>query len=152
MGKPRKSILAVLSVLILIAISLGFLFAFGFVGNSAVRVSREHGLNIPPTAHSFVCGGDAWAHRFMDSGAASAFEMASSDLPSFLSQLKIQETHEGDCCILPMNSQYQIRRPWTSGVALKTYRCASPTGDSLEIQIWKVDAATIGVLLYTDWN
>jgi hypothetical protein len=68
----------------------------------------------------------------------------------FLSQLKIRETHEGDCCMLPKNSQYQIRRPWTSGVTLKTYRCASPTGDSIQIQIWKVDAATIGVLLYTD--
>jgi hypothetical protein len=141
-----------LSILVVIAVSLGLLLAFGFVGNSAARIRREHGLNVPPTAHSFVCGGDAWAHRFMDSGAASAFEMASSDLPSFLSQLKIQNIHDGDCCILPVNSRYQIRRPWTSGVALKTYRCASPTGDSLEIQIWKVDATTTGVLLYTDWN
>ena len=88
----------------------------------------------------------------MDSGAASAFEIAPTDLSSFLSQLKILETYDGDCCILPINSQYQIRRPWTSGVALNTYRCASPTGASLEVQIWKVDAATVGVLLYTDWN
>jgi len=30
-------------------------------------------------------------HWFIDSGAASAFEMASNDLPSFLSQLNIRE-------------------------------------------------------------
>jgi hypothetical protein len=71
-------------------------------------------------------------------------------LATFLSQLKIRETHEVDCCMLPMNSQYQIRRPWASGIPLKTYR--SHTGDSLDIQIWKVDDATVGVLLYTDWN
>jgi len=69
-------------------------------------------------------------HWFIDSGAASAFEMASNDLPSFLSQLNIRETHEGGSGVLPMNSQYQIRRPWTSGIPLKTYRCASRKGDS----------------------
>jgi len=151
MRKAQRTAVAMLALVILAGIS-GLLFLFGFVGSSGVRVRREHGLEIPPTAHSFVCGGDAWMHRFMDSGAASAFKMASSDLPSFLTQLKLLETHDGDCRILPINSQYQIRRPWTSGIASKTYRCASPTGDSLEVQIWKIDAATVGVILYTDWN
>jgi hypothetical protein len=152
MHKVQKSALVMLSVVILLASSFGLLFLFGYVGSSGVRVSREHGLKIPPSAHSFVCGGDAWMHRFMDSGAASAFEMTSDDLATFLSQLKIRETHEGDCCMLPRNSQYQIRRPWTSAIPLKTYRCTSRTGDSLGVQIWKVDDATVGVLLYTDWN
>jgi hypothetical protein len=35
---------------------------------------------------------------------------------------------------------------------MKTYRCASPTGDGLEVQIWAIDEAHVGVLLYTDWN
>jgi hypothetical protein len=141
MPMVQKSALMVLTVVILLASSFGLLFFFGYVGSSGVRVSREHGLKMPPSAHSFVCGGDAWMHWFMDSGAASAFEMASDDLPSFLSQLKIRETHEGDSDILPMNSQYQI--------PLKTYRCASGTGNSLNVQIWKVDETTLGVLLYT---
>jgi hypothetical protein len=152
MQKIQKSALVMLSVVTLLASSFGLLFIFGYIGSSGVRVSREHGLQIPPSAHSFVCGGDAWMRRFMDSGAASAFEMASDDLPSFLSQLKIRETHEGDSGILPTNSQYQIRRPWTSGIPLKTYRCTSRTGDSLDVQIWKVDDATVGVVLYADWN
>ena len=88
----------------------------------------------------------------MDSGAASAFEMNSNDLPNFLSQMEILETRDGDSGIFPVNSQSQIRRPWTSRLALKTYRCASRTGDSLKVQIWKVDAAAVGVILYPDWN
>jgi hypothetical protein len=35
---------------------------------------------------------------------------------------------------------------------MKTYRCASPTGDGREVQIWAIDKAHVGVLLYTDWN
>ena len=91
-------------------------------------------------------------HTFSDSGAASAFEMASSDLPNFISQLKIRETHEGGSGIFPMNSQYQIHRSWTSGAALRTYHCESSTGDFLDVQIWPVDGSHVGVLLYTDWN
>lgn len=152
MRRVQKSALGLLTVLVVLALCFGMLFLLGYVGSSDVRVSREHGLKIPSSAHSFVCGGDAWMHWFMDSGAASAFEMASNDLPSLLSQLKIRETHEGGCCIFPGNSQYQIRRPWTSGTPLKTYRCASRTGNSLDVQIWKVDDETVGILLYTDWN
>lgn len=137
MGESRKSLLAILLISIVVMASSGILFALGFVGSSAPRISREHGVRVPRSAHSFVCGGDAWKHKFIDSGAASAFEMAASDLPRFLSQLKVQEIREGGGCIFPMNSQYQIRRPWSSGIALKTYRCTPPTGDSLEVQTWK---------------
>jgi len=152
MRRAQKSAVLRLIVVILLASSFGLLYVFGYVGSSAVRVSREHGLKIPPSAHSFVCGGDSRMEWFVDSGAPSAFEMASNDLPSFLSQLKIRETHEGYFGIIPMNSEYQIRGPWTSGIPLKTYRCASRTGDSLDVQIWKVDDATVGVVLYSDWN
>jgi hypothetical protein len=91
-------------------------------------------------------------HLFSDSGAASAFEMASGDLPSFVSQLKIQQTEGGPGSVFPGNAQYQIHRPWMSGVAMRTYRCASPTGDSLAVQFWAIDGESVGVLLYTDWN
>jgi hypothetical protein len=114
MYKIQKSALVMLTVVILLVASFGLLFLFGYFGSSGTRISREHGIKIPPSAHSFVCGGDAWKHWFMDSGAASAFEMASADLPSFLSQLKIRDTHEGMASIFPANAQYQIRRPWTS--------------------------------------
>lgn len=92
-------------------------------------------------------------HLFMDSGAASAFKMAANDLPNFEAQLKILETNKGlPFGIFPGNSQYQIHPPWMSGVLMKTYRCASPTGDSLRVQIWAIDDSHVGVLLYTDWN
>jgi hypothetical protein len=69
-----------------------------------------------------------------------------------LSQLKIRENPESNRGLFPIDSQYQIHRPWASGIPLKNYRCASRTGDSLGVQIWKVDDATVGVLLYTGWN
>src|SRR5882724_5098484 len=148
----RKRVLVMLAVLLCSA-TFGLLFLSGYVGNSAVRVRREHGLKLPHSARAFVCRGDAWMHLFMDSGAASAFEMDARDLPSFLAQFKILQTKE--ClpgCIFPGNSQYQLHRAWMSGISMKTYRCASPTGDSLEVQIGTIDEAHVGVLLYTDWN
>ena len=149
----RKFISVMLAVVILSSSVFGLLFFFGYVGNSAVRVKREHGLKVPPSARGFICRGDAWMHLFSDSGAASAFEMASRDLPSFVSQLKIQQTNEGGPgSVFPGNAQYQIHRPWMSGVSMRSYRCASPTGDSLAVQIWAIDGANVGVFLYTDWN
>jgi hypothetical protein len=127
----------------------GFLFIFGFIGSSAARVRREHGLRLPSSASRFVCRGDAWMHPFIDSGAASVFEMSSDDVPNFVSQLKIIDTQETG---FPGNPQYRIRRSWMSGRPMRSYRCHSPTGDELDVRIWAIDAAHVGVALYTDWN
>ena len=149
----RKFILLALAMVVLSSSVFGILFLFGYVGNSAARVRREHGLNVPSSARGFICRGDAWMHLFSDSGAASAFEMAARDMPGFISQLRIRQTNEGrNGNILPINAQYQIHRPWMSAVSMQTYRCASLTGNSLAVQIWQIDDANVGVLLYTDWN
>ena len=148
-----KIISVILAVVLFLSSVLGLLFIFGYMGDSAARVRREHGLTLPASARGFVCRGDAWMHLFSDSGAASAFEMTARDLPGFLSQLKILGTN--DCTrgtIFPLNAQYQIHRPWTAGVSMKTYRCTSSTGNSLTVQIWPIDGDNVGVLLYTDWN
>jgi hypothetical protein len=131
---------------------LGLLFVFGYVGSSARRITREHGLRLPASAHAFLCRGDAWKHTFIDSAAASAFEMDSVDVPLFVSQLKVRPLLESCGPGLPSNSQYQISRPWLTGPATKAYCCESPTGDWLTVQIWRIDGARVGVVLYTDWN
>lgn len=155
----RTLLSAVLVAAILALVSvLGALFVFGYVGDSATRIQREHGLHLPSSAHNFVCRGEAWMHAFMDSGAASAFEMASSDVPSLVSQLKPFPDRQNDFgledtgCVFPSNPQYQIHRPWLSGVPLKKYCSVSSTGDSLDVQVWPMDDTHVGVLLYTDWN
>jgi hypothetical protein len=149
----RKFIPMTVAAVILSSSVFGLPFVSGYVGSSAARVRREHGLKVPSSARGFICRGDAWMHLFSDSGAASAFEMASRDLPSFVLQLKIQQTAEGGPgSVFPGNAQYQIHRTWMSGISMRTYRCASPTGDSLAVQIWAIDGANVGVLLYTDWN
>jgi len=150
----NKRLTVIVATAMLAAVSaFGSLFLFGCVGSSAARISREHGLKLPSSSHKFVCRGDAWMHTFMDSGAASAFEMDSRDLPAFVSQLKLRDHGGfGENDILPSNPQYQIHRPWMSGPPLKTYHSDSPTGDSLDLQIWRIDNRQVGVLLYTDWN
>lgn len=139
-----------LTMICVVFISLPY--AFGFLGNSATRVRREHGLELPASASHFICGGDAWS--VLDRGAASAFEIAPADLPKFAAQLRIRESSSGvPISIFPGNSQYQIRIPWrASAIALNTYLCASRTGDFLRIEVWQIDETRIGICLYTDWN
>lgn len=146
------------AVVALTPAAYGLLYLIGYAGSSTARVKREHGVTLPPSARKLVCRGDAWMHQFMDSGAAAAFEIPASDLPGFVSQLRVRESSEGSPLasaatdIFPANRQYQIDRPWISGVPLKRYRCVSPTGDWLSVQIWEIDDGHVGVLLYTDWN
>src|SRR5262245_60846028 len=140
----NRKLVAGVSVLIAIAGSALIAGASGCWGNSARRIEREHGLMLPASATQFVCRGDAWKHIFIDSGAASAFEMASDDLPKFLAQLKIKKTHTGTFRpdysdnIYPANPQYQIHQSWMDGIPLDTYQCGSPTGDFLDVQIWPI--------------
>jgi hypothetical protein len=156
MAKPR--LFGIVGVTTAVGIMLIVASVGGCGGNSASRIEREHGLVLPPSASQFVCRGDAWKHTFIDAGAASAFEIASNDLPKFLAQLKIKDTHKGAFgqdytnSIYPGNPQYQIHRPWMTGTPLETYQCTSPKGDFLSIQIWPIDGSHVGVCLYTDWN
>ena len=153
---PKRTLL-LLFILLCIGLALFTVIYGACIGSSAKRVTREHGLVLPASASHFVCKGDAWI-MIMDRGAASAFEIASNDVPRFLAQLKIKDTHHGDHrpeysnSIFPGNPQYQVQTPWMSGSPMETYHCASPVGDFLDVQIWPIDAAHVGVCLYTDWN
>src|SRR5436309_1392331 len=120
-SKPFRKLLVFAAVCAFI-ISLSFLS--GFFGNSAARIRREHGLQLPASASHFICGGDAWI-SIMDRGAASAFEMAQADLTNFISQLKIRDSTNGvSGSIFPGNSQYQIRVPWRASASGRaTYYC-----------------------------
>ena len=127
-------------------------FATGFLGHSATRIRREHGLRLPASASHFECRGDAWL-SIIDRGAASTFEMARTDMVSFTSQLRVRESGTGVVTsIFPGNSQYQVSAPWRAGTPIATYHCQSPTGDFLSVQIWPIDDSRVGVRLYTDWN
>jgi hypothetical protein len=145
----------IVSIIVSIVLVL-LILAFGFscVGNSAARIRREHGLELPASADHFVCRGDAWM-QIMDRGAASAFEMDAKDLKTFTAQLMIEKTDDWPqygSRIFPGNPQYQIQRPWMSGRATIAYHCKSSTGDWLEVQIWQMSSNRVGICLYTDWN
>ena len=153
----QRRLAIVTTLLAVLAMCIGFAFLTGCLGQSARRINKEHGLSVPASASNFLCGGDAWIPVCPDCGAASAFEIASNDVPAFLAQLKVRDSFKGiregyGSSIFPGNPQYQIHRPWMTGAPLETFYCASPTGDFLAVQIWRIDAIRIGVCLYTDWN
>lgn len=144
-----------IQIVVVTALVVGFFalpFFGGLVGDSAVRIRREHGLRLPPSASQFECRGDAWI-SILDRGASSTFVMARSDMASFVAQLKIRESSTGVVTsIFPGNAQYQVSAPWRTGTPIATHHCQSPTGDSLSVQFWSIDESRVGVCLYTDWN
>src|SRR5947207_13313332 len=111
-----------------VALAIDLLFIFGFFGNSAARIRREHGLWIPPSASHFICRGDAWP-PILDRGAASAFVIPQRDTAAFTAQLKVRAADtDAPVWIFPGNSQYKLKVPWDcTAQALATYRCDSPT-------------------------
>jgi hypothetical protein len=128
------------------------LVAFGVAHSSfrdpRNRIEHEHGIRLPASASSFECRGDA-SRGFLDRGASSSFIIASNDLGGFVSELKV---HPGLTTFIPGNSQYQIHAAWRKGKPMRTYSCASPTGDWLHVEVWPMDEARVGICLYTDWN
>jgi hypothetical protein len=146
---PKRGHVKVSVFLIFLALVLGLPFIGGFVGDSAIRVRREHGLRLPASASNFECRGDAWL-CIMDRGASSAFEIASNDLRGFVAQLKTRQSDSDS--LIPGNSQYRLSAPWRSGARLASYLCDSPTGDWLYVEVWPIDAVRVGICLYTDWN
>ena len=117
-------------------------------GDSRSRIEKEHGLQLPSSASSFECRGDA-ARRFLDRGASSAFVIASNELVRFISQLRVQP---GLTTFIPGNSQYQLHAVWRNSKPAATYSCTSAVGDWLHVEVWPVDDTHVGICLYTDWN
>src|SRR5437588_8963061 len=114
---PKRKVKVSLSMVAVVSLIM-LPFLLGFVGNSATRVEREHGLRLPPSASRFVCRGDAWI-PVLDRVAASTFQIAGSDLTSFTNQLKM---HTPDGYGRPPS-------PHSSPTNIASYYCSSPTGD-----------------------
>jgi hypothetical protein len=148
--KKRTVVIAFGAGIVLLFV-LGFWLWDSFFGQSIRRLEREHGLKIPASASDILCRGDAW-ELLDDRGAASAFVITTNDLPAFTSQLKVRSTLWKQEGIFPGNQEYQIHKPWMTGYPMTTYRCVSPKGKDLYVQIWRVGDFRVGVCLYTDWN
>jgi hypothetical protein len=135
-----KLTLKLVGVTAVVVCTVTFVFAFGYVGNSKVRVIREHGLRVPSSASHFVCKGGAW-FPFLDRVADSTFEMGLSELGSFTNQLRLKTP---DAISAAFASPDDGR--------LATYYCESPTGDFLFVSLWRMDDSRVRVRLFTDWN
>ena len=143
-----RPIIKVATVLVLASLAVAFAVSCSTVRDPRSRIEQEHGLRLPASASSFECRGDA-ARGSLDRGAASSFTIASGDLATFISQLKI---HPGLTTFIPGNSQYQLHAVWRTGTPTTTYSCDSSVGDWLHVEVWPVDDRRVGICLYTDWN
>ena len=140
--------------------------------NLRARLERIHGIHLPPSATNIQSHGDAW-HGFLDRGEATLFEMSSSDLAGFVSGLKITSrnfptrTTSADPTLngwnvwpttaksfVPGNPQYGgFSRTWPGeAVPVEMLSCASPTGDWLHVEYWKLPGEAMLVKMFTDWN
>jgi len=99
------------------------------------------------------------------------FEISAADLPTFVSQLKINSrtapvVTAGDPCIngwnvwpqnsrtfVPGNAAFShLRKTWTGDAKpVEMLSCASPAGDWLHVEIWTVGQTNV-IKVYTDWN
>ncbi len=137
-----------------------------------VRSERLHGIHLPASARNIQCRGDAW-HWAPDRGEATVFEMASGDLAGFVAGLTIMSrefptrTTPADPTLngwnvwpvtaksfVPGNSQYGgFSRTWAGdAVPVEMLSCASPTGDWLHVEYWKLPGDSLLVKMFTDWN
>lgn len=139
------------SIICLVGIAAAVVLAYAFFSKQAdprSRIERGHGVVIPASATDLQFGGDS-ERGFLDRGAVSAFEITSSDLPSFVSQLKV---HPGLTTFVPGNPEYQLPLAKPAATAITRYSCDSSVGDWLHVEIWPVDETKLAVQLYTDWN
>ncbi len=101
------------------------------------------------------------------------FEMDAADLAGFVSTLHVTSRQKpvsqvscdplvngwnvwprGADSFIPGNPQYGgFERTWTGeAVPLEMLSCASPTGDWLHVEFWKLEGGTLLAKVYTDWN
>lgn len=140
--------------------------------NPLVRAESEHGIHLPPSATDIQCRGDAW-HGFLDRGAFTMFEMNQGDLAEFEGQLKVFSRElpartghvdpvvngwnvwpVGAKTFVPGNAEIGgFERTWSGdAVPLEMLSCASPEGDWLHVEFWKLPESAVLVKMYTDWN
>lgn len=167
----NRLIIIVAVILTMIAIPLARFLVLGS-GSSRFRAEHDHGISLPASARNIQCRGDAWV-GFLDRGAVTLFEMASGELGSFLSQVRVTSRSApalpgpGDPCVggwnvwpvgsptaCPGNPEYcGFTNTWQgTTVPSEMMSCASPVGDSLHIEVWGVVPTGLVIKLCTDWN
>lgn len=118
---------------------------------SAKRIEREHGIQLPAGASNFRCGGNAW-RGFLDRVSESTFEADEIWIPGFIAQLTVDRRHTDK---RPATNQYHhLPGPWDrpgTGPSIDL-QCKSTTGDSLDVEVWPMGKGRVVIWVYTDWN
>lgn len=169
--RGRSMLLGILAILAVI-LAVGAWRMTPPPADPRVRSERLHGILLPPSASGIQCRGDAW-HWAPDRGETTLFEMKSADLAGFVGRLKVSSrntparTGPGDPTLngwnvwpntarsfVPGNRQYGgFSRTWTGdAVPVEMLSCASPTGDWLHVEYWKLAGDSLLVKMHTSWN
>ncbi len=115
-------------------LALGTLYSTGFIGSSAMRVSREHSASLPSSATDIHCEGFFAITTFGDYGATATFKMGNQDLSAFLSQF----TWDSD--------------PHAISSQKMVYEGRSREGNSVYLETYQIDDSHIGIRIITGWN
>ena len=158
------------SSIVLLALRFASCTSPGVRESSRVGIESAHGIKLPESASSFQQGSFASGP---DKGVVSMFQCRESDLPDFLSSLKIRARFfpvvdgAGDPCangwnvwpenaptFVPGNDEFAgLQKTWQgSAVPVEMLSCDSSRGDWMHLEIWKISTDDLVIKLYTDIN
>lgn len=129
----------------LFAALISFFHFAGLLGNSTARLERDHGIVLPYSVSHIQCKNLLSLTTFADIRASASFEMARSDLDSFLYQFH-------GSLSTPLPDDYSLASPRDFRGITASYRGLSREGHMFRLDIHDVDADTIGVCIDTFWN
>ena len=115
-----------------------------------MRIKQEHTLTVPASASHIHCDPFFAISIFLDTGGEASFEMSRNDLPIFLAQLKFlrSESRPDDPSDMLVNNEV----PDHFGRLISTFDGFSHDGNVMHIDVYDIDASTVGVWIGTISN
>jgi hypothetical protein len=126
-------------------------YTSGLFGNSRARLRLDHNIDAPASTTEIDCAFPYSTTQFMDSAAESTFKIVRSDLPGLLAQMPGFKESPKD----PDDWKIGIRHlkpKWRIGTPIAVYDGKSQQGNRTLVEVWPVDAETVGIYIVTVWD
>ena len=141
---------SILLTIVLVGILLPC-YTSGIFGNTRARVRLDHNIEVPSSATEIHCAFLYSTTQWMDSGAESTFKIPRSDVPGILSQLHDYKQYPTDPVEWVIMRRH-LDPPWYKGKPIAVYDAKSLQGYRTLLEVWPVDADTVGIYVDTVWN
>ena len=151
---PLKSVVVKRFCILLAIVVVGILlpcYTSGIFGNTRARVRLDHTIEVPASTTVIRCAFPYSTTQWMDSGAESTFKIARSDVPALLAQLHDFKQYPND----PPDWEIMKRHldpGWRKGNPVAVYDGKSSEGNRTLVEVWPVDATSVGIYIDTVWN